>query len=173
MTVRQRLPRRGRCLTSAGRTPKTPIVMTRVLPQSERPAVPRPRARSPLAVLVGLACLMSHLGGLLHLILVPHATCAEHGETSHLVPDTTPHADEARGDGWQLGTDAQPEGEDDHCLTVALTRAEAASLHAPADAVPVVHALARPVAVPAQQPACPLPLLAFAPKTSPPALPLI
>ena len=136
-----------------------------------------PRPSSPRRLTLGLAvlCLLAQLSGTVHLALVSHVTCAEHGElvepgeawsVSAALPDRG-------GDGPHLAQGLALAREaahgHDHCLATALRRASApperpASPEAPAPGEALaVHAAAGRALAPA------LPLLAVAPKASPPA----
>jgi hypothetical protein len=124
------------------------------------------RARA-LAALGAYLCLAAHLAGLVHVLVVRHATCPSHGELVHGSaprPSATPPAID------QVVRAVAPESEeqDEHCLFVATRRREMAGL-VPArtitiQAAPVVRT-EPPAAVPALTARTPL---RVAPKTSPP-----
>src|SRR5687767_6108434 len=86
---------------------------------------PTPQAWRRWVVLAAVACLVGQTSSLAHLILVRHATCAEHDALVH-APDATtaaqPPASSAR---QQLAASSLPgerPHEDDHCLAVTLGR---------------------------------------------------
>jgi hypothetical protein len=126
------------------------------------------RARA-LAVFGAYLCLATHLAGIVHVLVVRHATCPGHGEMIHggapAAAQTPPPAEKvARG---VLPESA--EEVDDHCLMMATRRREMATL-APAPqglveapAVARLEALPVPTSFPART------LLLLAPKTSPPS----
>jgi hypothetical protein len=126
------------------------------------------RARA-FAVFGAYLCLMTHAVGLLHVLVVRHATCPGHGEMIHggapVVARTPQPADAVL---TATPADRDEEG-DEHCLFVATRRRESAGL-APAPIISAVAAapaasieLALPPAIRA-----PRALLRLAPKTSPP-----
>lgn len=112
----------------------------------------------------------SSLGQVAHFVAVQHAICAEHGELVELHDD---HADSEVGHGSDHGDDepGQPPGEDDHdhCEQLARGDRELATLTAPAVGIAPATP-SQDIAVPPA--ACvgsaSQPLLALAPKTSPP-----
>jgi hypothetical protein len=121
-----------------------------------------------MAVFGAYLCLASHLAGIVHVLVVRHATCPGHGEMVHggapLVAPTPPPAEKAvRGVAEQAGEEL-----DEHCLMLATRRREMATL-TPASQ-PLVHApiLTRLEAPPVLAAVTPRALLRLAPKTSPP-----
>jgi hypothetical protein len=125
------------------------------------------RARA-LAVFGAYLCLATHLAGVVHVLVVRHATCPGHGEIIHsgapVAAQTPPPAQEAvEGIAAGLG-----EEQDEHCLLLATRRRELAGL------TPVAHEQVRaPAATPFDSPpvatvVSPRALLLSAPKTSPP-----
>jgi hypothetical protein len=125
---------------------------------------------------VGLAllCVTSQVSGLAHLAFVPHMTCAEHGELVELgtapAPMLTPEAlPRLAAAATTSLVEALAGHGHDHCLLTTLRRtpAELARTQAPGDGVRSDEPQARgsrTEAVPAA-----LPVLAVAPKSSPPA----
>jgi hypothetical protein len=109
--------------------------------------------------LIGLM-LASHFASLVHLVVVPHVTCLEHGDLVHAGNDTP--APET-GEGTGLST-APSVDDHDHCSAVAQHRAVSMSLTRveparPSTAVEAGHELL----------GCPsLAVLHVAPKASPP-----
>jgi hypothetical protein len=137
-----------------------------------------PRAISRLIrrqLLLGTAvvCLLGQAGAFAHLALVRHATCPEHEDA--LVHTGATAATQATADltpGRRLV--APPAGatdghEDDHCLMAAFRRSDLVGPDR--DAGQALLAAADLGPAPAQAPplrAWPVPLLLFAPKSSPP-----
>ncbi len=119
-------------------------------------------------VLAGLLCLVGQLLGFAHLALVRHATCVAHDEIGHSGPEEA--RPRAVPGGAALDAPAEAEHEDEHCLAVALRRAETAPL-APTIAalVPGLQTRAAEVTVPPAPTRAGVGLLHLAPKTSPPA----
>jgi hypothetical protein len=87
-----------------------------------------PRASKPwLRASVAVACVLAQLAGVAHLLLVRHATCAEHGEIVHL--DAT-HGDAGEdaptGHAALRAADGLGEAhEHDHCVVASGRRAVA------------------------------------------------
>jgi hypothetical protein len=121
------------------------------------------RARA-LTALGAYFCLAAQAVGLLHVLVVRHATCPSHGELVHGAAVSAPRAAD---DTVQAPVTA--EAADDHCLVVANRRRDLTALF------PVLASLPAPeMQPPALPPAAAgepraLPLLIVAPKTSPPA----
>jgi hypothetical protein len=126
------------------------------------------RARA-FATFGAYLCLLTHFVGLLHVLVVRHATCPGHGEMVHGDAPVVARAPQAADAVIaQAPVDAREET-DEHCLFVAARRREMAGL-APA---PVASAAATTPPAPlelAVLPAvrAPRALLRLAPKTSPP-----
>lgn len=129
------------------------------------------RARA-FAVVGAYLCLLTQAVGLLHVLVVRHATCPDHGELVHGRPHVVARAPEAGVVTQAAVSEAPPaatEEGDDHCLFVATRRREMAGLTAaPAvTAILVEDASAALVDLPVSVHA-PRALLHLAPKTSPP-----
>jgi hypothetical protein len=116
-------------------------------------------------------CLSAQLLGVLHVLVVRHATCPTHGELTHGIPlvaasevPVAPPAETARA-----ATPTAIEHQDEHCLMVATRRREMAGL-APSSAIlatpPVPPTM--PLTTAAIVIVASLPVLRLAPKTSPP-----
>lgn len=124
-------------------------------------------------VLAAVACLLGQTSSLAHLILVRHATCAEHDALVHAPEVTTaaePSASLGRVQVTASGLPTDRQHEDDHCLAVTLGRKD--QLLGAADQGVVMAAVVTgplPVFAAHTVPA-PLPLLLLAPKSSPPAV---
>jgi hypothetical protein len=122
------------------------------------------RARA-LTALGAYFCLAAQAVGLLHVLVVRHATCPSHGELVHGAAVATPRA----ADDTVQAPPAAGEDVDDHCLALANRRRDLAAL------TPVLEQLPAPEVHPRALPPAPaaalaaLPLLRLAPKTSPPA----
>jgi hypothetical protein len=122
-----------------------------------------------LTALGAYLCLSAQLIGVIHVLVVRHATCPDHGELTHRVataavtPPAQPPADTARG--------APPvvEHQDEHCLMLITRRREMAGL-TPGGAALALLSPAAAVAAISPTPPFPLPgaVLRLAPKTSPP-----
>jgi hypothetical protein len=135
-----------------------------------------PRPIAPLAwrgwvVLGALFCLAGQAARLGHLVLVRHASCAEHDALVHAPPAAdAPLAPDHR-QALVGALPAERPHEDDHCWAVGLGRKDVLLTavdpgHDPTPAGPPA-ALQRPAAPPPAS----LPLLLLAPKSSPPAPP--
>jgi hypothetical protein len=124
------------------------------------------RRSSAIGWLAALALLAGQLSSVVHLLVVQHQRCPQHGELVHAA-EGTPLASSPRvGDGAALGPAESPEGHGhDHCLYL-IHRPE---VMAPPGAGALVTVLAdapfldKIVARPAS-----FPLFRLAPKTSPP-----
>lgn len=123
-------------------------------------------------MLVGLLLVVQGVASL-HVVIVPHRRCAEHGE---LVEGSLPAGGGASGEGARAHASA-PDGEtpathgdhDEHCISCSL---RAASQDAP-DVGPIaVHQMV-PVRAPegTDRAKTSIPLFAIAPKSSPPTAP--
>jgi hypothetical protein len=140
----------------------------------QRVADPRswraPTRRRPAALaLVSLLCVLAQAGALLHMVLVRHQTCAEHGELVHARAVTgSPAGRETAGPSVAPVDEPASDGDADHCLLFAVARAQGAA--APD---PVVGAVPRPTTRSWPPAAPPAPRvherLRLAPKTSPPS----
>jgi hypothetical protein len=121
------------------------------------------------------------LAGVVHLALVPHTVCAEHGELVHAEQGASVHAGGADATSanaahvattaaYRAGHAAESADHHEHCFVSALRRQSSAV--APAQASPQLAPLAgcqaTTLLTAATAPA--IPLLALAPKSSPPAL---
>lgn len=128
----------------------------------------KPRARLAAGLFAALA-LVAQIGGVAHLALVQHVTCAEHGETLDVAQSHAAQVADARPiTENRLGAAAESGHGHDHCPLAAFRRQRALSgSHArilpPATADPRPFVLGAYVA-----PAPAIALLAFAPKSSPP-----
>jgi hypothetical protein len=128
-----------------------------------------PGARCVLLTL-SLVCLTGPAASLVHWLVVPHRTCAEHGE---LVHGDAPPVDPARAPGEIVELRAAPTSAHDghdHC-SVSLLPRETASPVGPADEIARARP-ARAATLPADADAAPQPveLVLLAPKNSPPGL---
>src|SRR5689334_2905511 len=97
------------------------------------------RARA-MTVLGAYLCLATHLAGIVHVLVVRHATCPGHGEMVHgaapVAARTPPPASKT-----VQGRAAESSEEDEHCLMLATRRREMATLtpaSQPAVQVPAV-----------------------------------
>src|SRR5262245_46559878 len=124
----------------------------------------RSRTR-PVAALAAYVALAAQLFGLVHVLVVRHATCPSHGETVHggaaaqaLSPIATSAIESAPVDGRNAG--------DEHCAVIALLSGAMAGL-SPDGGARIAPPADRPLAPPAalDVAAAPLPLLSLAPKT--------
>jgi hypothetical protein len=126
------------------------------------------RARA-FAAFGAYLCLATHLAGIVHVLVVRHATCPSHGEMVHGAAPVASHVVPVGEDVTAKGVlpEAEEEG-DDHCLFVATRRRELAGL-APSTAM-VVRAFGTAAVdtLPALAVVAPRPILRLAPKTSPP-----
>src|SRR6185436_16560587 len=93
------------------------------------------RART-LAVFGAYLCLATHLMGVLHVLVVRHATCPGHGELVHGVAPAVDHTPPPAGKSARAAVEAGEEL-DEHCLLLATRRRELAGL-TPA-ATSIVH----------------------------------
>jgi hypothetical protein len=125
-----------------------------------------------LTVALALLCLASQLSGLAHLAFVPHLACAEHGELVEagpgLLPGPAPGVAESVDAASPIAAPVAGHGHA-HCLLSALRRTPATlsaapALERPAPGVEGPASLGRPERLPGA-----LPVLAVAPKSSPPA----
>lgn len=119
---------------------------------------------SAVAALLALLLLFgSSLGQIAHFFAIQHAICAEHGEVVEL------HDEHGHGGDETPGQPQDTEDEHDHCQELARAQRELAMLAAPALGI----APAAPLSVVSlsetrRAGATRQPLLALAPKTSPP-----
>jgi hypothetical protein len=124
------------------------------------------RART-FAAFGAYLCLLTQVMGLLHVLVVRHATCPSHGEIVHgAAPAVAPTPSAA--DTTVSAAPVADEESDDHCLYVA-TRRELAGLAS--GGLAAVSAAATPdVRAPVLPPLIHVPgaLVRLAPKTSPP-----
>ena len=115
-------------------------------------------------------CLATHLVGVLHVLVVRHATCPDHGEVVHgdepVVADTpTLPGHVARDATRQLAEET-----DEHCLLMTTRRREVTAPPSGYQIVLFTPATSTLEASPAVAAAPAGALLRFAPKTSPPAV---
>jgi hypothetical protein len=124
------------------------------------------RGRS-LTALGAYVCLAAQLLAVVHLLVVRHATCPDHGEVTHGVAHARDATRPTAADRIQPGVAA--DHADEHCLFVATRRREMASLHPAAGTV--VTSLTSPerLSPPGAPPRLLTRVLRLAPKTSPPA----
>lgn len=129
------------------------------------------RARAFVALGAHL-CLAAHLAGLLHVVLVRHATCPSHGEMVHgdvIAVSAAPAGDDSRRSVSDHPVKG-PEEPDDHCLYLATRRQDLAALSpGSTSAILPASAVAPSAPAPAHAFVDPSALLRLAPKTSPPA----
>jgi hypothetical protein len=114
------------------------------------------------------ACLVGQLSAFIHLGLVRHAVCAEHGASTHATEAIAPVSREAApGSGVQRRAPEAGPGHG-HCMVAAHQRERALS---PGDTsvVPSLQAAGRRARAERSHPDAPIPLLRLAPKSSPPA----
>jgi hypothetical protein len=121
-----------------------------------------------MAVLGAYLCLATHLAGIVHVLVVRHATCPGHGEMVHgaaPVAVRTPlgPGKVARGVPADAGEEL-----DEHCLMLATRRREMAALTPTPQPFIHVPAATRLEAPPVVAAVTPRALLRLAPKTSPP-----
>jgi hypothetical protein len=131
-----------------------------------------PRSVRLLAVFAALACCVAQLSAIVHLALVRHAACPEHGEWVHVDGPPrvhTAHETERATDGPALDALDEAHGHD-HCL-IALSGRERTTLAATSllPRPPSLRFLAAPRGPPATLLHASLAPLHFAPKNSPPA----
>jgi hypothetical protein len=114
-------------------------------------------------------CLLTHLTGLLHVLVVRHATCPDHGELIHGRAPVVAQAPQALDAVVTEAPADAAEEADEHCLFVATRRREMAGLAAAplAAAVAVAPSVAPPLPL-LPDVRAPRALLRLAPKTSPP-----
>jgi hypothetical protein len=127
-------------------------------------------SRGALGALAALLALLQ-LAGLAHLALLPHELCPEHGELVHAHAHAHAHRRgraQAAGQNALSAADASLRGlEDTHCSVFLLQRARAPG------SAPTVSSLLQLATGPAVAWDCgpaprPVPILLFAPKSSPP-----
>jgi hypothetical protein len=123
-----------------------------------------------VAAVAAYVALAAQLGGVAHLLVVRHETCAQHGEVVHGARGArAAAAPPADASVRLLAAEAAAEGSDEHCLMLASRRRELSAL------VPAPVTIVVPDAVPARPARAvdvpsPLRRLRLAPKTSPPLL---
>ncbi|HEY3354467.1 MAG TPA: hypothetical protein VGQ83_14545 [Polyangia bacterium] len=132
-----------------------------------RPRVP-PAATRAFALALGGVHLAFQLLSLAHAVLVPHAVCEEHGEPVHLVVGRAA-APRAAAAAWAPARAAgRPDAHgEEHCAITAHGLAGTAAAAAAAHVRPAPPRQATAAATAVAPPGC-APLLALAPKTSPP-----
>jgi hypothetical protein len=117
-------------------------------------------ARVTAAIAFAGLMVAAQVAPLVHLVLVPHVTCAAHGELVHSDGDEAPVPEDAAFTATEKGDDHE------HCLTLNAQRTTLVS--APAPRVVSVECLS--VVLGAELPAQPtIETLGLAPKASPPA----
>jgi hypothetical protein len=127
------------------------------------------RARA-LSALGAYLCLGAQLLGLVHVLVVRHATCPTHGEVTHGLAAEPSSGDQPLADTIRGAPGPALEHRDEHCLLAIARRREMAGLS------PIAHAAVAPLpsTAPAIAGARPLitvlAVLRLAPKTSPPAV---
>jgi hypothetical protein len=122
-----------------------------------------------LAAFGAYLCLTAHLVGVVHVLVVRHATCPDHGEVVHGEAPALVEAPPPLGPTARAAAREEAEEADEHCLLMATRRRELAGLApaaTPALSAPLVTRLDSP---PAVVTATPHAILRLAPKTSPPA----
>jgi hypothetical protein len=127
-----------------------------------------PRARA-LSALGAYLCLSAQLLGLVHVLLVRHATCPSHGEVTHGVDASASHVDQPLALSVH---NAGPtvEHRDEHCLLFVARRRDLAALSpTSASALAPLPPVTAPAVVGASALLPTLAVLRLAPKTSPPA----
>jgi hypothetical protein len=126
------------------------------------------RARA-LAVFGAYLCLATHLAGILHVLVVRHATCPGHGEMVHGGAPVAVHTLPPPAGKAVQGVPAEAgEEQDEHCLLLATRRREMAGLSPASQELVHAPAVTRLEAPPVLAAVSPRALLLFAPKTSPP-----
>jgi len=127
-------------------------------------------ARARLLVAIGAyVCLATHLAGMLHILVVRHATCPDHGEVVHGPAPAVVEVALPPGPSARNATREPAEESDEHCLMVATRRRDMAALapgHQVVAQAPATATLDAPATIAAAPPRA---LLRVAPKTSPPA----
>ncbi len=137
--------------------------MRRTAP-SQRPSVRRVTVAW-RALFVALGLVVAQGISAFHLLLVPHATC-EHGELVEAGPSASRPPRSERSDHDQIAPGAAERGDHDHCDALAVRhRVPDAAMPIGAATLLVVLPLAEPGA---QAEVRAIPLLALAPKASPP-----
>jgi hypothetical protein len=122
-----------------------------------------------LTTLGAYLCLSAQLLGVLHVLVVRHATCPSHGELTHGVPVVAVTPVEPPADTAQGANPATVEHQDDHCLMMVTRRREMAGLTPCAAALGTLPAPAAPLIAAREIPlVASLSVLGLAPKTSPP-----
>jgi hypothetical protein len=128
------------------------------------------RARA-LSALGAYLCLGAQLLGLVHVLVVRHATCPTHGEVTHGVATPASLADVPLARTVRGAPSAALEHRDDHCLLFVARRRELAGLAPGAEqAAPLLPTPTRAGDPGEITPPPALAVLRLAPKTSPPAL---
>jgi len=115
-------------------------------------------------------CLATHLMGVLHVLVVRHATCPDHGEVVHGEEPVPAETSTLPGQAARDATRDPDEEADDHCLLMATRRREVAPPPPGHQLIlfsPVISTLETSAAAAAAPAGA---LLRFAPKTSPPAV---
>jgi hypothetical protein len=126
------------------------------------------RARA-VSALGAYLCLSAQLVGLVHVLLVRHATCPSHGEVTHGVSASASHG-ESSSALTVHGAGPTIEHRDEHCLLFVARRRDLVALTpTPAAALAPPPAVTAPAVVGASALLPALAVLRLAPKTSPPA----
>jgi hypothetical protein len=126
-----------------------------------------------LALLMALFSVGGQLAGAVHLLLVPHVVCPEHGELIHLDGDGEsehPAPLDLAASAYRRGSETTAADAHDHCMVSAIRGAEP-TLREPCGTL-VAACISAPLAsgVPAPALHQAVPLLLLAPKSSPPIL---
>src|SRR4051794_14049078 len=114
------------------------------------------RARG-LAAFAAYLCLATQLVGLLHVLLVRHATCPDHGEIVHGAAPVAAQASVAPDPVVAPASAETSDDEDEHCLFVATRRRENAGL------APLAQPVDRPEAAATTAERAPPPVVAVSP----------
>ena len=129
----------------------------------------RRAVRRRLALLASVVCLWGYLFGFAHMAVVQHVSCPEHGELVHAGGGRATPAQPVALGGSQIFGVGEEHPTDDHCLAAGLssekvrgTLIAALAPHPPTDGQPALG-----TGLPARG----MPVLRWAPKTSPPAAP--
>jgi hypothetical protein len=127
------------------------------------------RARA-VAAIGAYLCLATQLVGLLHVLLVRHATCPDHGEIVHGAAPVAAHASVLAELAIAPAPADTADDEDEHCLFVATRRRENAGLAPAAQPVARIEAsAATSLRAPPRLLIVAPTLYRIAPKTSPPS----
>ena len=123
------------------------------------------------ALALTLIATAGQLLGVAHMLLVPHAMCAEHGALVHVASETAP-ARERDGAARSEYRDAGAGNESDHhdhCLSDAARRAAWVVARAASSKLPAFALASAPAVCAADSAERSVDLLSLAPKSSPPS----